>query len=75
MSTIDAKTPWQRVYSKFGMSQSQLAKAINRHRSKVSRALKDEKGLINGNDQVRLIRAAKQLNVDLEPDDMLPEIR
>ena len=49
--TDPATTPWQRVYAKFGMSQSDFARALNRHRSKVSRALSDDEGLIGGRDQ------------------------
>lgn len=66
------KTPWQKVFSKFGRSQSDFAKAINCHRSKVSRALKDDKGLINGRDQLQLIKVAQELNIDLTPDDLTP---
>lgn len=65
-------TPWQRVYARFGMSQSEFAKAIGRHRSKVSRALRDEKGLINGPDQERIIKVAQELSITLRPDDLLP---
>lgn len=68
----EQNTPWRRVYAKFGMSQAQFAKAMGRHRSKVSRALKDEKGLINGNDQERLIEVAKELKVNLSPSDLMP---
>lgn len=69
------KTPWQRVYAKFGLSQSDFAKAINRHRSKVSRVLKDDKGLINGRDQLQLIKVAQELNIDLTSDDLTPGMR
>lgn len=54
------------------MSQSEFAKAIGRHRSKVSRALRDEKGLINGPDQERIIKVAQELSITLRPDDLLP---
>lgn len=67
-------TPWQRVFAKFGMSQSQFARAISRHRSKVSRALKDEQGLIGGKDQEQLLKVAKSLNVDLTPADVTPNV-
>lgn len=67
------KTPWQKVYAKFGMSGNQLARNLGRHRSKISRALRDDKGLIDGTDQELLIEAAKRLGVDLKPEDMLPE--
>lgn len=65
-------TPWQRVHKKFGLTAAGLAKLIGRHRSKVSRALKDEHGLINGSDQELLIRAADSTGVDLTPEDLLP---
>lgn len=74
-----ARTPWQRVYERFltkpGMTQSSFARALNRHRSKVSRALRDGKGLINGKDQELIIEVAKDLGVTLSPDDMTPVIR
>lgn len=68
-------TPWQRVHAKFGLPQSQLAKGIGRHRSKVSRALRDERGLINGTDQARLMEFAKAAGVALQPADLTPEAR
>ena len=68
----DKMTPWRRVYAKFGMSQAEFAKAIKRHRSKVSRALKDEEGLINGTDQVLLIEVSRSLGIPLSPDDLTP---
>lgn len=67
-----APTPWQRVYARFGMSQADFARVLGRHRSKVSRVLRDEKGLINGPDQELLIKVAKELNIALSPDDLLP---
>lgn len=68
----DSQTPWQRVFVKFGVPQAQLAKAIGRHRSKVSRALKDDRGLINGRDQEALLGAAEKLRVDLTSADLTP---
>jgi hypothetical protein len=70
-----ASTPWRRVYAKFGMSQADFARAINRHRSKVSRALKDDEGLINGRDQKHLLTVAKELKIDLRPEDLMPGAR
>lgn len=67
-----AATPWQRVYLKFGMSQSNFARCLNRHRSKISRALKDRKGLISGRDQDLILTAAKKANVAISADDMVP---
>lgn len=71
----DSQTPWQRVFAKFGLPQAQLAKGIGRHRSKVSRAIRDERGLINGSDQARLIEFAKERGVALKPADLTPEAR
>lgn len=66
------ETPWQRVFAKFGMSRADFAKALGRHRSKLSRALKDEKGLINGSDQERIIDVAGRLKVNITADDLMP---
>lgn len=66
------QTPWQRVYSKFNMSQASFARCLNRHRSKVSRALRDRKGLISGNDQELILTAAKKVGVPISADDMVP---
>lgn len=71
----DSSTPWQRVFAKFGLPQAQLAKGIGRHRSKLSRALKDDRGLINGSDQARLMEFAKEAGVSLQPADLTPEAR
>lgn len=72
MQPADQATPWQRVHAKFGMSQSEFARALDRHRSKVSRALKDAKGLINGKDQELILAAAKAAGVAISADDMMP---
>lgn len=66
------ETPWQRVFAKFGLPQAQLALAIGRHRSKVSRAIRDEHGLISGRDQQALLDAAKERGVKLTPADLTP---
>lgn len=71
MNRTDTATPWQRVYAKFGMSQSDFARALNRHRAKVSRALKDADGLINGKDQKLILAAAKEHNIRLTAADMI----
>lgn len=65
-------TPWQRVHKKFGTTAAGLAKLLGRHRSKVSRALKDEKGLISGRDQELILDAARRAGVVVTPDDMMP---
>ena len=68
-------TPWQRVTAKLGLIPSDLAAKLGRHRSKLSRALKDEAGLISGRDQVLLLAVAKALDVELTPSDLTPTIR
>lgn len=73
LAVPDQKTPWQKVHAKFGMPSAQLAKALGRHRSKISRALKDEKGLINGRDQELILKVAEELKINIEPDDLIPE--
>lgn len=65
-------TPWQRVHKKFGTTAAGLAKLLGRHRSKVSRALKDDKGLISGRDQELILDAARKAGVVVTPDDMMP---
>jgi hypothetical protein len=67
-------TPWRRVYAKFGVSQSQFARIIKRHRSKVCRALSDGKGLISGRDQKVILEAARDLKIDLAPEDVMPNV-
>lgn len=67
------QTPWQKVHAKFGLNPAQLAKVLGRHRSKLSRALRDEKGLINGNDQELILKAASRLSVNITSDDLTPE--
>ena len=66
-------TPWQRVYSKFGQKQSEFSRIMGWHRSKVSRALRDPKGLINGKDQETVIAKAKELGVAIDTADLVPE--
>ncbi len=66
------ETPWQRVFSIFGLKQSAFARALGKHRSKISRALKDEDGLINGRDQVRIMDAARKLKIAISSGDLTP---
>jgi hypothetical protein len=54
------------------MSQSEFARALDRHRSKVSRALKDAKGLISGRDQELILTVAQECGVAISADDMMP---
>ncbi len=68
-----SETPWRRVFQKFGMpSQAEFARALGKHRSKISRALKDRKGLINGRDQELLLKVSAERNIVLKPDDLMP---
>lgn len=69
------KTPWQRVFERFGMTQAEFARAIGVDRSKVSIAVRDADGLINGCDQVRILKAAKLRGIDFAPADMLPVVK
>lgn len=66
------RTPWQRIFSKFGMSQSDLARAIGCHRSKLSRHLNDDEGLISARDQSKLMNIARTAGVKLTAHDLLP---
>lgn len=65
-------TPWQKVHAKFGRSAAGLAKVLGRHRSKISRALADEKGLINGRDQELILAAAAREGVEIAAEDLTP---
>jgi hypothetical protein len=65
-------TPWQRVHQKFGMPTAQLAKLLERDRSKIYRHLQDEDGLISGQDQKLIIEKAKEAGVDISPADLVP---
>lgn len=65
-------TPWQKVHKKFGVSGAAFAKLLGRHRSKVSRALRDQKGLISGRDQELILDAAKRQGVAIDAADLTP---
>lgn len=41
------------------------------HRSKISRALDDAEGLINGNDQKTILKVAKERSVAIDAADMV----
>lgn len=75
MATSATLTPWQNAISKFGITASGLAGLMGRHRSKVTRAVKDAEGLISARDQVLLLAVAKELNVALTPADLMPAAR
>lgn len=68
-------TPWRVVFKKFGMTQAELAREIGADRSKISVALKDDDGLINARDQLKLLKAAKRAGVPLKPADLLPVVK
>ena len=67
-------TPWQKVHKKFGLTGAALAALLGRHKSKISRALRDEKGLISGPDQEAILIAAKRQGVPITSDDQTPEV-
>jgi len=69
------RTPWQRVVAKFGLKPSDMARALGRDRSKITRHLRDERGVITGVDQLLLIAVAKDLGVELTPEDLTPEVK
>lgn len=71
---IKKQTPWRVVFRKFGMTQAELAREIGVDRSKISVALKDDDGLINARDQLKLIKAASRAGVPLKAADLLPVI-
>lgn len=71
----DNQTPWQRVFAKFGMTQAELARVIGVDRSKISVALRDDEGLINPRDQLKLMKAAKRAGIVLKAADLLPVIK
>jgi len=71
----DKQTPWQRVYAKFNArNQSEFASILGCDRSKISRALADNDGVISGRDQRRILQAAKKCGVTLDPVDLIPGV-
>lgn len=67
-------TPWQKIFAHFDMTQAQFARASGFDKSKVSRALSDDAGLINGADQVALMKLAKQHRIAIPAEDFLPKL-
>ncbi|WP_026793166.1 hypothetical protein [Pleomorphomonas oryzae] len=62
MKTVEhPKTPWQKVYAKLGMNAAELGRAMGKDRSKISRAVRDPVGRINGDDlnDLKVIAAAR----------------
>lgn len=72
MQTVRTDTPWRRVFAHFGMHQAEFARALGKDRSKISRALKDKKGLISGRDQELIIAAARTRKISVPPEAMIP---
>lgn len=70
----EKQTPWRVIFEKFGMTQAELARAIGVDRSKISVALRDEHGIINARDQVKLMKAARRAGINLKATDLLPVI-
>lgn len=73
--TEEINTPWRKVFSRFNMTQAQMATEIGCHKSKISLVLKDDRGLINGPDQERIMVAAKRMGIDIPPEDLLPTVK
>lgn len=71
----DDKTPWRKVHEKIGLSPAELARAMGRHRSKISRALSDGEGLISGRDQLLLMKVAREHGIELAAHEMVPKGR
>lgn len=77
-------TPWQKVATRFGWRKAArskrgegvqvvLARAIGMHRSSVCRYLSDPVGLVEGEHQLKLIRAAREAGITLDADDFVPD--
>jgi hypothetical protein len=66
-------TPWQRVLSRFECeTQKDFAQLFGCDAAKISRAVNDARGLINGRDQERLLKLAQQRGIALTASDLLP---
>lgn len=73
MNEIAQDTPWRRVYHAFApRNQSEFSSMLGFDRSKISRVLSDDKGLINGRDQERILEKAGKLSVIVDPAIMVP---
>lgn len=74
METPVKQTPWQKCFARIGLSQAQLTKEMGfKNRSTVSRALRDEDGLITSRSQRKLLAVAKKVGRELHPSDLLPD--
>jgi hypothetical protein len=67
-------TPWEKVLSRFGRSQKEMALLMGRDPAVICQAKRNNAGNINHNHQVLLLKLAKRLHVDLRPTDLLPEV-
>lgn len=87
-TVTEPATPWRRVFALFvaarravmqgdlaqkDFTQAEFARLLGVDRSKISRALDDEKGLISGRDQERILAAARVSRVTIVPSDLTPE--
>lgn len=73
MNEIAQDTPWRRVYHAFSpRNQSEFSRMLSFDRSKISRVLADDKGLINGKDQERILEKADHFSVKIDPAIMVP---
>ena len=73
-SSTEKQTPWRRVFERFGMTQNALAEAAGWDRSKVSRALADPDGYINGKDQAVLMALGKKMGIAIPLCAFLPVV-
>ncbi len=67
-------TPWQKIFSHFGMTQAEFSRAMKRDKSKISRDLASSEGLINGADQKKIIGMAKARGLTIPAEDFLPKL-
>lgn len=74
LQDMEPKTPWQKVFHKFGLSQRALGRKLGRDGAKINRAIKDDEGLINGNDQKKILEVAQACGVDIQSDDLVPQV-
>ncbi len=75
MMEFEQNTPWRRVYAAFKpRNQFEFARMLNVDRSKISRVMSDDKGLINGRDQEMILIVAGQLSVKIDPVIMVPSV-
>lgn len=74
----ETRTPWVRVFEKFGLSHRELARELGmKNASMITRRLSGEinRGVIRGDDIEKIMSAAKRLKVDIKPEDMQPVVK